>query len=59
MIIAAAAVVPHWRMRAKIDVLNIEMSALGGKTTFPAGSVAASELSLSSISETSSKIRRL
>jgi hypothetical protein len=37
MMIAAAAVVPHWRIRAKIDALNIEMSAPGGNTTFLRG----------------------
>ena len=34
MMIVAAAVVPHWRMRAIIAALNIELNAPGGNTTF-------------------------
>jgi len=39
-IMAAAAVVPHWRIRAKIDAWNIEVSAPGGNTKSLAGRVA-------------------
>ena len=46
MIIVAAAAVPHWRTRARIDALNIDLSAPGGKTTLLAESVVASELYL-------------
>jgi len=33
MMIVAAAVIPRWRTRVKIVVLNIEMSAPGGGPT--------------------------
>ena len=39
-------VVPHWRTRARIEALNIDMSAPSGKTTLLAESVVASELYL-------------
>ena len=37
MMIVAAAVVPHCRIRAAIDAKNIERRALGGNTTSPSG----------------------
>ena len=34
-----ATAVTHWRIRPKVDTLNVEMSASGGNTTFLAGGV--------------------
>jgi len=45
MIIAAAAVVPHWGTSAKIDALNIETSA-PGDTALSAGLAGTSETGL-------------
>jgi len=39
-LIKSTTVVPHWRIRPKIDTLDIEVSASGGNTTFFMGGVA-------------------
>ena len=51
MMITAAVVIPHWRIRAKNDVLNIEINTPRGNTMSSAGGVAVQRQVFSSVGD--------